>query len=211
MTKFVTIIGNGKSRLGFDITPMKKFSTVIGCNAQFRDYNFDYFVCADKHMCQEAVNTVGKNTNIYTRDRWHKEFAMWPNVKKLPDLPYNGNKRQDEPFHWGTGPYAGVLAGTFKPKAIFMIGFDLWQLPGQKEDNNIYRNSKGYEYIKRPVDPSYWIHQFAKLFEHIDSRWIVVNRPDWKMPDEWSKNKNVFQETYDGMAKFIDKQLTKSK
>ena len=211
MTKFVTIIGNGKSRLGFDITPMKKFSTVIGCNAQFRDYNFDYFVCADKHMCQEAVNTVGKNTNIYTRDRWHKEFAMWPNVKKLPDLPYNGNKRQDEPFHWGTGPYAGVLAGTFKPKAIFMIGFDLWQLPGQKEDNNIYRNSKGYEYIKRPVDPSYWIHQFAKLFKHIDSRWIVVNRPDWKMPDEWSKNKNVFQETYDGMAKFIDKQLTKSK
>ena len=211
MTKFVTIIGNGKSRLGFDITPMKKFSTVIGCNAQFRDYNFDYFVCADKHMCQEAVNTVGKNTNIYTRDRWHKEFAMWPNVKKLPDLPYNGDKRQDEPFHWGTGPYAGVLAGTFKPKAIFMIGFDLWQLPGQKEDNNIYRNSKGYEYIKRPVDPSYWIHQFAKLFEHIDSRWIVVNRPDWKMPDEWSKNKNVFQESYDGMAKFIDKQLTKSK
>ena len=211
MTKFVTIIGNGKSRLGFDITPMKKFSTVIGCNAQFRDYNFDYFVCADKHMCQEAVNTVGKNTNIYTRDRWHKEFAMWPNVKKLPDLPYSGDKRPDEPFHWGTGPYAGVLASTFKPKAIFMIGFDLWQLPGQKEDNNIYRNSKGYEYIKRPVDPSYWIHQFAKLFEHIDSRWIVVNRPDWKMPDEWSKNKNVFQETYDGMAKFIDKQLTKSK
>ena len=211
MTKFVTIIGNGKSRLGFDVTPMKKFSTVIGCNAQFRDYNFDYFVCADKHMCQEAVNTVGKNTNIYTRERWHKEFAMWPNVKKLPDLPYSGDKRQDEPFHWGTGPYAGVLAGTFKPKAIFMIGFDLWQLPGQKEDNNIYRNSKGYEYIKRPVDPSYWIHQFAKLFEHIDSRWIVVNRNDWKMPNEWSKNKNVFQETYDGMAKFIDKQLTKSK
>jgi len=211
MTKFVTIIGNGKSRLGFDITPMKKFSTVIGCNAQFRDYNFDYFVCADKHMCQEAVNTVGKSTNIYTRDRWHKEFAMWPNVKKLPELPYSGDKRPDEPFHWGTGPYAGVLASTFKPKAIFMIGFDLWQLPGQKEDNNIYRNSKGYEYIKRPVDPSYWIHQFSKLFEHIDSRWIVVNRPDWKMPDEWSKNKNVFQETYDGMAKFIDKQLTKSK
>ena len=98
MTKFVTIIGNGKSRLGFDITPMKKFSTVIGCNAQFRDYNFDYFVCADKHMCQEAVNTVGKNTNIYTRDRWHKEFAMWPNVKKLPELPYSGDKRPDEPF-----------------------------------------------------------------------------------------------------------------
>ena len=44
MTKFVSIIGNGESRLGFDLTPLKNFSTVVGCNAQFRDYNFDYFV-----------------------------------------------------------------------------------------------------------------------------------------------------------------------
>jgi hypothetical protein len=44
MTKFVSIIGNGESRFGFDLVPLKKFSTVIGCNAQFRDYNFDYFV-----------------------------------------------------------------------------------------------------------------------------------------------------------------------
>jgi len=96
---------------------------------------------------------------------------------------------------------------------VFMIGFDLYPLPGsdQKKDNNIYRNTKGYTYIKKPVDPRYWIYQFAKLFEHSDCRWIVVNRPDWKMPEEWGKHKNVFQETYDGMAKYIEKQLTKSK
>ena len=81
----------------------------------------------------------------------------------------------------------------------------------QKKDNNIYRDSKGYTYIKKPVDPSYWIYQFAKLFEHSDCRWIVVNRPDWKMPADWSKHKNVFAETYEGMAKYIEKQLTKSK
>ena len=213
MTKFVSIIGNGESRLGFDLSPLKKFSTVVGCNAQFRDYNFDYFVCADRHMCQEAVNTVGKNTVVYTRDKWYKQFAMWPNVKKLPDLPYTGTKRQDEPFHWGTGPFSGVVANSFRPKAVFMIGFDLYPLPNsdQKKDNNIYRDTKGYTYIKKPVDPSYWIYQFAKLFEHSDSRWIVVNRQDWKMPEEWSKHTNVFQESYEGMAKFIQKQLTKSK
>ena len=69
MTKFVSIIGNGESRLGFDLTPLKSFSTVVGCNAQFRDYNFDYFVCADRHMCQEAVNAVGKNTTISVKGR----------------------------------------------------------------------------------------------------------------------------------------------
>jgi hypothetical protein len=211
MTKYVSIIGNGESRRGFDLQPLKSFSTVVGCNAQFRDYVFDYFVCCDRHMCQEAANTVGKGTVIYTRDDWYRQFAIWPNVKRLPDLPYTGDRRQDEPFHWGTGPYAGVVALNFKPKAVFMLGFDLH--PIEKDTvNNIYRNTKGYEYIKRPVDPSYWIHQFHKLFESDpDIRWIVVNTPDWKMPEEWTKHKNVFQETYEGMAKFVNKQLTQSK
>jgi len=210
MTKFVSIIGNGESRLGFDLIPLKKIGEVIGCNAQFRDYNFDYFVCADRHMCQEAANTVGKNTIIYTRQKWHKEFAMWSNVRSLPDLPYQGTERADEPFHWGTGPYAGVVALNFKPKVIFMIGFDLHAAEKDKV-NNIYKNSKGYEYIKRPVDPSYWIHQFEKLMALDTCRWIVVNREGWQMPAEWAKHKNVFQESYEGMAQFINKELTKSK
>ena len=75
--------------------------------------------------------------------------------------------------------------------------------------NNIYKGTTGYTYIKRPVDPSYWIYQFNKLFEHSDCRWIVVNEPGWKMPDEWKQNKNVFQDTYEGLAKWINKQLTK--
>tara|TARA_B100001113_G_scaffold353802_1_gene360048 strand:- start:3529 stop:4161 length:633 start_codon:yes stop_codon:yes gene_type:complete len=210
MTKFVSIIGNGESRFGFDIIPLKKFTTVVGCNAMFRDYNLDYVVCVDKHMCQEAANTCGKGTTIYTRKDWVGQFAMWPNVKELPPLPYENDERWDQPFHWGTGPYAGVVATMFKPKVIFMIGFDLHGLPKQGV-NNIYKNTKGYEYIKRAVDPSYWIHQFDKLMELSDCRWVVVNKEDWKMPEEWKKHKNVFQETYEGMAKFINKQLTKSK
>jgi len=212
MTKFVSIIGNGESRFGFDIIPLKKFTTVIGCNAMFRDYNLDYIVCVDKHMCQEAANTCGKGTTIYTRKDWVGQFAMWPNVKKLPDLPYSGDQRKDEPFHWGAGPYAGVLGLTFKPKAIFMLGFDLHPIEKEKV-NNIYHGSQGYTYIKRPVDPSYWIYQFHKLmgYSDPDTRWIVVNSDRWEMPKEWSQHGNVFQETYDGMAKFINKQLTKSK
>jgi hypothetical protein len=209
MTKYVSIIGNGESRRGFDLTVLKQFSTVIGCNAQFRDYNFETFVCCDKHMCQEAANTVGKNTLIYTRKDWASQFAIWPNVKPLPDLPVEGDERADEPFHWGTGPYAGVLGLTYKPKAIFMLGFDLYSV--NNAVNNVYKDTKGYQYIKRPVDPRYWIHQFQKLFELNNCRWILINHKDWQMPAEWKQNKNVFQETYEGLTKFIDKQLTKSK
>ena len=92
MTKYVTVIGNGESRRGFDITPLKGITTMVGCNAIFRDHNLEYVVCADRHMCQEAVNTVGKNTIIYTRENWYKQFAYWPNVKKVPDLPYEETK-----------------------------------------------------------------------------------------------------------------------
>ena len=160
MTKFVSIIGNGESRFGFDLTPLKKFSTVIGSNAMFRDYNLEYVVCCDRHMCQEAVNTCGKGTTIYTRDRWVNQFAMWPNVKVLPPLPYEGDKREDEPFHWGTGPYTGVVASMFKPKVIFMLGFDLYGLENNGV-NNIYKKTKGYEYIKKAVDPRYSVQQFS--------------------------------------------------
>ena len=58
--------------------------------------------------------------------------------------------------------------------------------------NNIYKGSTGYTYIKRPVDPRYWIYQFNKLFEHSDCRWIVVNNSEWQMPEEWKVHKNVF-------------------
>ena len=210
MTKYVSIIGNGESRRGFDISPLKDFSTVVGCNALYRDYMLEYVVCCDKHMCQEAANTCSKKTTIFTRDRWVTQFQFWPNIKKLPELPYTGDQRKDEPFHWGTGPYAGVLALTFKPKAIFMLGFDLYDR--EKKINNMYTGTHGYTYINRPVDPSYWIYQFHKLMElSPDIRWIVVNEEKWKMPKEWSQHKNVFQESYEGMARFINKQLTKSK
>ncbi len=88
MTKYVSIIGNGESRRGFDVSPLKTFSTVIGCNAIYRDFITEYLVCADKHMCQQAVNAVGKGTTIYTRENWAGQFANWSNVKTLPVLPY---------------------------------------------------------------------------------------------------------------------------
>ena len=212
MTKYVSIIGNGESRRGFDLSPLKQFSTVIGCNAIYRDYVTEYLCCADRHMCQQAVNAVGKGTTVYTRDNWAAQFAHWPNVKEFPKLPYSGEKRMDEPFHWGTGPYAGVLGLTFKPKAIFMLGFDLYPIDKQTP-NNMYTGTEGYTYIKRGVDPTYWIYQFHKLMGYSDpnTRWIVVNNADWEMPGDWKQHSNVFQESYEGMAKFINKQLTKTK
>jgi hypothetical protein len=93
---------------------------------------------------------------------------MWPNVRALPDLPVEGDERPDQPFHWGTGPYAGVVALTYRPKVIFMVGFDL--VPLEKGCvNNIYKDSKGYEYIKDP-----WIPAIGYISSTSCSNWTTV-------------------------------------
>ena len=62
-----------------------------------------------------------------------KQFAYWPNVKCVPSLPYEGDKRQDDPFHWGTGQFAALVGMSFKPKAIFLVGMDLYGLGKERK------------------------------------------------------------------------------
>ena len=64
-----------------------------------------------------------------------------------------------------------------------MLGFDLYDR--EKQINNMYTGTHGYTYIKRPVDPSYWIYQFHRLIKlSPDIRWIVVNVKNWKIGDK---------------------------
>ena len=54
MTKYVSIIGNGESRRGFDISPLKSFSTVIGCNAIFRGFSAGANLAAAAKLLQRT-------------------------------------------------------------------------------------------------------------------------------------------------------------
>jgi len=210
--EYVIVIGNGESRKGFDLYQLESLGTSIGTNAVHRDFHPDHLVCCDRRMVQEAVNNAYENP-VYTRSNWYKEYSFWRNVRCLPELPYKDTKRQDDPWHWGSGGHALNLACTFDPKFIVMLGFDLYA-NSNNLFNNIYKSTENYNHeSKPPTDPSYWIYQFHKLmgYSDPDTRWIVVNHDRWVMPEDWKKHSNVFQETYDGMAKFINKQLTKSK
>ena len=107
-------------------------------------------------------------------------------VIPLPNLPYNGDKRQDDPFHWGSGPYALLLATTMS-KYIKIVGFDLY---GTKDGNtnNVYASTDGYKTKKDDaVDWSYWVYQIAKLFEHNkDTTFHFFNLENWKCPKQWN-------------------------
>lgn len=175
------IIGNGESRKDIDVSKWQ--GTRIGCNAIHRDFAVEHLVCVDRRMVQEAIN-ASYNGNLYTRHDWAGYFQ---NVKTVPKLPYKGTERWDEPFQWGSGPYA-VLLGAKLSKKCTIIGFDLYS--EHKTVNNIYKGTKGYDSAeKHAVDPRYWIHQIAMVFKCFPkNKFTIFSKSNWKMPETWYLN-----------------------
>jgi hypothetical protein len=91
----------------------------------------------------------------------------------------------DQPEHWGSGPYAVLLACHLNYDRINLIGFDLY---GKNHlVNNVYKNTVNYLKESAPsVDPSYWIYQLRKIFVHYpDKTFAIYNQPEWEVPSEW--------------------------
>lgn len=135
-----------------------------------------------------------KNSQVYVRDNWFHYFRKIKknkNVHLLPSLPFDKKIKADEPFHWGSGPYAVLLACQLNFKNLHLIGFDLY--PQGHTVNNIYKGTKNYSDIdSRPVDPIYWIHQISKIINYYrEIKFNFYNTDNWVMPADWNK-KNVF-------------------
>ena len=143
------VLGNGKSREKVNLNLHHEIK--VGCNAIFRDYLVDHLVCCDKKMVKQALYADFKP--IYTRQCWVQDFPS-ANVIGVPDLPYKGNQRHDDPFHWGSGPYAILLGATLSDQ-IKLVGFDLYGTEGKL--NNIYSDTEGYKSMyDEAVDWTYW-------------------------------------------------------
>ena len=178
------VIGNGESRISIDINKIQE--PKIGCNAIYRDYHVDHLICVDRRMVQEALkNDVNRTSYVYTRDNWAKQFNSL-RVRTVPPLPYKGDQRWDEPFQWGSGPYAVLLSAKLcKGSTVRLVGFDLHSTTSTV--NNVYKGTSNYDSAeKRPVDPRYWIHQIGKVFELYRKRnFVIYQTDDWSLPDNW--------------------------
>jgi len=180
------VIGNGESRKDIDIKNLP--DPKVGCNALYRDYYTDYLVCVDKRMVKECIN-AGVNTKgtlIYTRPDWFQQFKTL-RIRKVPELPYVGSDRWDEPFQWGSGPYAVLIGAMYtKLKEVKLIGFDLYSKTNNI--NNVYKSTPNYDNeTKRPIDPRYWIHQIGMVFCCFPKvKFIIYQDKDWELPKAWN-------------------------
>jgi hypothetical protein len=190
------VIGNGESRKGIDLN--KHFDTKIGCNAIHRDFHVDHLICVDRRMVQQAIDAnVNETSTVYTRSDWIDSYKNKQKVKQVPKLPYEGTERWDEPFQWGSGPYAVLLAAGLA-KEVKLLGFDLFS--ETKNVNNIYKDTVGYnKSTKNAVDPRYWIHQIGMVFKLYNKcKFIIYQKNNWNLPKAW-KYINVSVDTLDNL------------
>ena len=167
------VIGNGESRTLVKINELK--DTKVGCNAIIRDYKVDHLICVDQRMVDEVLKY---NTKIYTRADWISKYSNFENVTTVPKLIKQGTERWDEPFQWGSGPYAVLLSAKLcKGPTVRLIGFDLHSTTNTV--NNVYKGTSNYDPVdKNAVDPRYWIHQILSLI-HISE---PTRRRESRMP-----------------------------
>ena len=177
------VIGNGESRKNINLDLIH--CTKYGCNAIFRDHYVDHLICVDSRMVDEALVSLKKISKIYTRTDWINNYEQFPQVKVVPNLPYAGTNREDDPWHWGSGPYAVLLAALDYPSTVEMIGFDLYGIDGKV--NNVYKGTQNYSKSdSHAIDHSYWVYQISKVFESFPDKYFVVyNKSDWQIPRQW--------------------------
>ena len=190
------VIGNGESRKDIDISAFNE--TKVGCNAIVRDFFVNHLVCVDRRMVEEVLQ-LSSFDKIYTRQDWINSYTSNKNVTTVPKLLEDGAKRWDEPFQWGSGPYAVLLSAKLcKGPTVRLVGFDLHSATNTV--NNLYKDTSNYDSAdKNAVDPKYWVHQISKVFEWFPQlHFKIYQKEDWILPTIWQKD-NVSLDNLDNL------------
>lgn len=134
------IIGNGPTRLDFDLRHLDHPSGLLGaetlqtygCNALYRDFTPDFLVASgDNGIVPEIANSVYVDNNIVYTNAIH--LLEFPGKFYL--IPY-------DPYA-DAGTTAAYIAAFDGHKKIYMLGFDGHDTPGV--NFNIYAGTNGYD------------------------------------------------------------------
>jgi len=170
------VIGNGKSRLQFDLNRLQELFTTYGCNALYRDFIPDYLISMDFAMVDEILNS-----SVHHKTKFYTQYS--DKAKHRADI--------GEPIYWAiqdkwigdSGTGALRLAGMNKHKNIYMIGFDYTD--DNKYTDNVYAGTKNY--TSGPINNGgeFMLRQWESRLRHWcreyrDSNIIRVNANGYK-------------------------------
>ena len=160
--KQALVIGNGVSRLKFNLNELKKHFVTYGCNALYRDFIPDYLISMDIHMVTEILNARAHyKCKFYTQ-----------HINDIDLLAGNG-----EPINFvktyvatpDSGTAALDLASSHGYDVIYILGFDY----NYGNHNNVYAGSVNYnnkQYTTPIIQDEKWrsrLHNIVKSHPNI--------------------------------------------
>ena len=185
------VLGNGRSRMNFNLENLRKKGTIYGCNALYRDFKPDHLIAVDPKMIFEICQTG-----------WQLTTPVWTNPnQKYRDLP-NLNFFKD-PRGWSSGPTAIMKACQDRHQTVFILGFD-YQGVGNFF-NNVYADT--FNYKGSNEQPTYfgnWKKQTETIFkEYPNVNFFRVNGENHMVMKDWQVINNFRDIDYDEFGKMI--------
>ena len=176
------VLGNGISRKSIDLNQLRKYGTIYGCNALYREFVPDHLIAVDSKMVLEIASTNYQRYN-----------SVWTNPNKLYNNIPNLNIFQPSKG-WSSGPTALWLASQHVYKEIYILGFDYKGI-GDRQDrfNNMYADSYNYKKSDEPATfHGNWLRQTATTIkENPTIRYFRVIQPDNFCPSELNIIRNI--------------------
>ena len=151
------MLGNGTSRKSIDLTQLKEYGSMYGCNALYREFDPDYLVAVDTKMILE-INKAG----------YQHSHEVWTNTNRAFHQ-MTGFNFFNPSKGWSSGPTALWLASTHDTQAIYIIGFDYQGL--DDKINNVYADTNNYKKShERATYNGNWLNQTVITCRKFDKK-----------------------------------------
>lgn len=132
------IIGNGKSRLEFDLFNLKSLKwPTFGCNALYRDFEPDYLVAIDEKIIKE-ITTSGFDQ---TKTIFPPEKERYEPKEMYEKLGYTGITATPRS---NAGMNAILEAIKLGHNHLILFGFDFLIVDDDKAISNVYEGTNAY-------------------------------------------------------------------
>ena len=192
-TSQAACIGNGESRLGFDLNLIGRHRGGIlgadrlqsyGCNALYRDFPPDFLVATGNSVKEIAESGYCVSHIVYTNGQ---------NIIEYPDqfylIPQNPS--------YNAGAIAAYLACFDGHTKVFLLGYDFNH--GVEPSNNVYKGSAGYVNADVLQDNTkFWamtLTHVIRTYPEVDFVRVMPTKNYW-IPDEFVSLPNFRQIDY---------------
>jgi len=174
-------VGNGESRIGFDMNLIATHKAGFGganrlqsygCNAIYRDFAPDFLIVSGDVIAEEIAGSGYCDNNI--------AYANSDLVLRYPGkfylIPQN--------LFYDTGALAAYMACFDGHQKVFLMGYDSYDIPGPV--NNVYKDTNGYLPPDEMQDKTFWgmsLSNVVKAYPSVDFV-RVMPTANWWIPED---------------------------